>query len=260
MKLSTIYPTERNTYQDINQQALANELGISFDDADGMFSGGGGGGGGGGAFWQKVINTSLAKIGDDGEVDVSFSVGDDPSKYRITYNYTDPNTGLPTVAVSSFNFGTEGWGNGGILSWRSFNFQPMGTSSKLYEAGVTGLTWDITVRDATGVTAHKFVKFPTLYVQFPMKSGYFDMPYAPWVASSLTVLSMQEAIASLAAIYQFYPAANLNAMSDETIVAQFMAGTDFYLSVHTWGSAGGVVSLTFHGLNTVVTPAQWIRP
>jgi RHS repeat-associated protein len=183
---------------------------------------------------------------------------------RIQWNTIE--NGVPVVhsltqpQLNNLNVGGPGWGNSGILSWRSFNFQPMGTSSKLYEAGVMDLTWDITVRDALGVTARKFVKFPTLYVQFPMKSGFLDMQYPPWAASSLTVLSMQEAIASLAGIYQFYPAASLDAMSNETIVAQFMAGTDFYLSANTWGSGGGVVSLTFHGLNTVVTPAQWIRP
>jgi RHS repeat-associated protein len=161
--------------------------------------------------------------------------------------------------VHDLDIPIPGWGNSGILSPLSFNFKTMWTGANAFEAGVSGLTWDIFAPDLlSGRIYHKFVEFPDIYVQFPKKI-WNGLPYNEMYADLITAEAMNDAIKVLNMQLELAGGLNLQELPDETIVAAFMETTTFFISALTWGSGAGVVSLSFHGQNTVVTPALWRR-
>jgi hypothetical protein len=184
------------------------------------------------------------------------SIPGDPSEIRIDYSCTTLVNGIPSpgVGVSFFNLP----GNSGKLSPLSFNFKLMWPGANAFEAGVSGLNWDIFAPDLSGRLYHKFVEFPDIYVQFPKKI-WSGLQYNEIYADIITAEAMNDAIKVLNLRLELGGALNLQEMPNETIVAAFMETTTFFISALTWESGAGVVSLSFHGQNTAVTPALWRR-
>jgi len=237
-------------YQEQNLASLnLNNNWTSSDFGGGPYSG----------FWSNfnsVVYPRLADLAEtQGRQDATISAPDGSgSKYVIRYNYTDPITGLPTAGVSKVNFGGP---VSGMLSPASFNFKQTWPGSDQWEAGVSGLTWTISVPywpPGSGEYVRE-IPFPVVYVQFPKKT-WLKITYTKAEAAAISAEGFNDAIRFLYAKFQLEGATSLYLLQDYQIVNMVMDEAAAFISVKTVFSSA-YVSKDFIGRSTIVSPAVW---
>jgi hypothetical protein len=142
--------------------------------------------------------------------------------------------------------------DGGNVSPRSFVFTPM--TSAMYEAGVSGLYYDVSYFHWFEPNSKKTFDFQPLYVQFPSdtKSGKH---YTPQEAAKISAKSFQEAITSVALLVQAMSEKQVMALDSRTVQNMFTKSASFFISFHT--NAGAIVTNKPSGKATITTPVIW---
>jgi RHS repeat-associated protein len=192
----------------------------------------------------------------------NISVTNNNGAQTLNFSYNSIENGVPVVHSVSMpdltnSFGATNGLNSGILSPTSFNFRPMWRGSNAYEAGVSGLSWDINIQIAPGMAPYlRHIDFPTLYVQFPKKTA-LGIKYDAWEASTISATAFNEALYILWARYQASGATYTEGLSNDQIVRDFIAEASVMVSLNTILSKG-YVTRDYHGQNTIVTQAQWV--
>lgn len=144
---------------------------------------------------------------------------------------------------------------GGNLSAFSFNFTKM--TSAMYEAGVSGLFWEFTVRTGFMSAYTRRVEFTPIYVGFPSLTKD-DRLFSRIAASVITAEAFNDAALAMALFYKFYTPEKFASLSDRKIQMQFMAFA--MANMNDQIRAGGYVSFDQHGKKTITSPAVWGRP
>ncbi len=143
---------------------------------------------------------------------------------------------------------------GGALSARSFVFTKM--TSNMYEAGVSGLFFDLHIRTGYFTEDIRHIEFSNLFVDFPIstKGGRI---FSPLEAAVISAGAFNNAALSLALELKFLPEATLRALSNSQIQTKFISSATFFLSNKI--QAGGIVTKNQYGKNTIITSAVWGR-
>ena len=142
--------------------------------------------------------------------------------------------------------------DGGNVSPKSFVFTPM--TSAMYEAGVSGLYYDVSYFHWFESNSEKVFKFQTLYVQFPSDTKY-GRHFTPQDAAKISAKSFQEAITSVALAVQALSEKQVMALDSRTVQNMFTKSASFFISFHT--NAGAIVTNKPSGKKTLITPVVW---
>ena len=142
--------------------------------------------------------------------------------------------------------------DGGALSPRSFIFTE--STGNMYEAGVSGLFYDIEIKTGLFSSYTRHVDFKNIYIGFP-SSTKDDRTFSTRAAAILAADAFNDAAKSLALQFNFYSPEAINALSDNNIQNMFIAAAVFYMNTEI--RAGGYVGVNKYGKNTITTPAVW---
>lgn len=213
----------------------------------------GGGGGTYSNFWNRTY-AELLSIADliNGPVyayDPAFINGN-PSQWRLDYNFgiIDQDGNVTSyVGVSRFNFA-----DGGNVSPRSFVFTPM--TANMYEAGVSGLYYELDFFHLLSPNYKRVFKFKPLYVEFP-SSTKKGKAYSPWEAAVISARSFQEGITAVALMVQVLTEEEAKDLSDMDVQRTFMAAATFFLRENV--DAQAFVLNVQKGKSTITTPVIW---
>ena len=126
----------------------------------------------------------------------------------------------------------------------------------MYEAGVSGLFYDIHIKTGLFTTIDRHVKFNTVYVGFP-SSTKDNRTFSKDKAAILTADAFNDAAKSLAITFKFYTEKQIEALSDRAIQNMFIAAAVFYMNTEI--RAGGYIGYRKYGEFTITTPAVWGR-
>ena len=127
-------------------------------------------------------------------------------------------------------------------------------TSAMYEAGVSGLYYEVSIFHLFSSNENEVFKFQPIYVEFPSETKDGRM-FTTLQAAQISAKGFQEAITSVALAVQALGEDKIKTLDSRTVQNMFTSAATFFISAHI--NAGAIVTNRRVGKAIVTTPVIW---